>query len=431
MTVELLTGFGSEHETEALPGALPVGRFAPRTPRYGLYTEKFSSTAFTAPRSKNRRTWLYRIRPSVMRGRCHVIDSRLDAEPDARSPVAPEPIRWDPFEIDGTPHDFVDGLVTLAVTGSISQQTGIAVHVYTANVSMTTRAFENLDGELLIVPQSGELSVRTECGVLTVAPGGVAVIPRGMKFRVALAGDSARGYVCENYGAPFELPERGPVGSDGYANTRDFEYPVAAFEDDDTEHELVTRFQGKLFSAPVDHSPFDVVAWVGNSAPYRYDLARFNAMNTVTYDHPDPSIFTVLTSPSAVPGTANADFVIFPPRWAVGEGTFRPPWYHRNVMSEFMGLIHGQYEARAAGEGGFQPGGASLHNALVPHGPDAAAHSSGQQASDEPVRVDGALAFMFESRTVLAPTSFGASCRERQPDYPDAWADLPKQFDGG
>ena len=316
MRADYLTGFGNEHESEALTGALPRGRFSPQQVAHGLYAEQLSSTAFTAPRATNRRTWFYRIHPSVLQGAYQQISHELlrTAPLPHRNPP-PDPMRWDPPDIPRQPVDFVDGLVTLAANGDCAGRTGIGIHLYLANRGMEDRFFCNADGELLLVPQLGELAVHTECGVLEVGPGSICVLPRGMKWRIDLAGDAARGYVCENYGAPFELPERGPVGANGYANDRDFEYPGAAFEDRSGSFQLVTKFAGNLFTTELDHSPLDVVAWTGNSAPYRYDLDRFNVIGSVSFDHPDPSINTVLTSPSPVTGTANADFVIFPPRW--------------------------------------------------------------------------------------------------------------------
>ncbi|MCG6871082.1 MAG: homogentisate 1,2-dioxygenase [Gammaproteobacteria bacterium] len=422
-----LAGFGNEQQSEALPGALPEGRFSPQRCAYGLYAEKFSSTAFTAPRAENRRSWFYRLRPSVVHGEFQPREAGALMTAPLDSAAPPDPLRWDAFAVPDAPQDFVDGLVTLAANGNAHLQAGIAVHLYLANRSMQERFFGNADGELLIVPESGGLRLHTECGVLTISPGEIGVVPRGMKFRVMLMDQTARGYVCENYGMPFGLPERGPVGSDGFANDRDFLSPVAAFEDREGDFELSWKFQGGLYRAAIGHSPLDVVAWVGTSFPYKYDLARFNTMGSVSYDHPDPSIYTVLSSPSDMPGTANADFVIFPGRWMVAEDTFRPPWFHRNFMSEFMGLIHGQYDAKPRG---FIPGGASLHNCMTPHGPDREAFEGGSRADLGPERMRDTLAFMFESRFVLVPTRFALECEQRQRGYRACWQDLEKQFDG-
>ncbi len=428
MKPSYLSGFGNEHESEALAGALPRGRFSPQQVAYGLYAEQFSSTAFTAPRATNRRTWFYRIRPSVLQGAYRPISHELlQTAPLSQGNPPPDPMRWNPLEIPQAPADFIDGLATLAANGDCAGRTGIGIHLYRANRSMDKRFFCNADGELLLVPQLGELAVHTECGVLAAAPGAICVLPRGMRWRIDLVGETARGYVLENYGAPFELPERGPVGANGYANDRDFQYPVAAFEDRAGSFELVTKFAGNLFVAELDHSPLDVVAWTGNSAPYRYDLDRFNVMGSVSFDHPDPSINTVLTSPSAVAGIANVDFVIFPPRWVVAEDTFRPPWYHRNVMSEFMGLIRGTYDSKAEG---FLPGGASLHNCMTPHGPDAATFAAASEAELAPRYLDNTLAFMFETSLIIEPTPFALQTPARQLNYADCWRTLRRRFTG-
>ncbi len=422
-----LSGFGNEHETEALANALPRGRFSPQKVAYGLYAEQFSSTAFTAPRAHNRRTWFYRIRPSVMQGEFQPYNGRL-LETGGSDPgtVSPNVLRWDPLPYPEEPTDFVDGLVTIAVNGDATAQAGMGVHLYAINQSMQQRYFYCADGELLFIPQQGGLRLRTECGRLRLGPGEIAVIPRGMKFAVDLLDATALGYVCENYGAPFTLPERGPVGANGYANDRDFQYPVAAYEEDEGEFALLCKFAGHLYTAPIGHSPLDVVAWTGNSAPYKYELARFNVMGSVSYDHPDPSIYTVLTSPSDTAGVANIDFVIFPPRWMVAEDTFRPPWYHRNIMSEFMGLIEGTYDAK---EEGFVPGGSSLHNCMSSHGPEAAVFEKASSAELAPDRYTDTMAFMLESRYLIQPTYWAMNTSLRQRDYTRCWDGLQKHFD--
>jgi len=423
---DYLAGFGNEHGSEALAGALPQGQFSPQKLRYGLYAEKLSSTAFTAPRAQNRRTWFYRIRPSVVHGRYYEIEHPgIASAPLGDALTPPVQLRWDPYPVPVARTDFFDGLLTIAVNGSLAGQSGMAVHLYLANASMETRYCVNADGELLIVPQQGRLTAHTECGILDIGPGEICVIPRGMKFRIELPDGDSRGYVCENYGSPFALPERGPVGSDGYANDRDFLSPVAAYEDTSGEFELVCKFMGRTYAAPLAHSPLDVVAWVGTSVPYKYDLNRFMAINTVSFDHPDPSIFTVMSSPSDSPGVANVDFVIFPPRWMVAEGTFRPPWFHRNFMSEFMGLIYGQYDAKKAG---FEPGGMSLHNCMVPHGPEAAVFEGASNAELAPVKQENTMAFMFESRYVIQPTAAALESPHLQTDYADCWNGLERNF---
>jgi homogentisate 1,2-dioxygenase len=330
----------------------------------------------------------------------------------------PNRLRWDPLPIAAG--DFIDGLFTLAGSGDAASQSGIAVHVYRATRSMKDRYFYDADGELMFVPQQGSVVVSTEYGVLEVAPGEIAVVPRGTKFRVEVAGPT-RGYLCENYGAPFRLPELGPIGSNGLANARDFRAPRAAFESDSRDHEIVKKFGGALWRATTKGSPFNVVAWHGNLVPYVYDTRCFMTIGSISYDHPDPSIFTVLTSPSDTPGTANCDFVIFPPRWLVAEDTFRPPWYHRNVMSEFMGLVYGQYDAKPEG---FRPGGASLHNSMVPHGPDVEAYEKATRADLAPQKLDDTLAFMFESRWCFRPTAYAMEGGALDRRYADCWAGL-------
>jgi homogentisate 1,2-dioxygenase len=421
-----LAGFAHEHVTEAVVGAVPHGQFSPQHVPLGLYAEKFSATAFTAPRHENRRTWFYRIRPSVLQGEYALAPNpHWRTAPLMDMPPPPNQLRWDPLPLGGAAGDFIAGMVSIAAGGSAALQMGMAAHVYVANRSMVDRFFYNADGEMLILPQHGRLALFTECGRLEVVPGELALIPRGMKFRVELPDGPSRGYVCENYGAQLRLPERGLVGSDGFANDRDFLAPVAWFEDREGEFELITKFGGECYRATLDHSPLDVVGWVGTAYPVKYALLAFNAMNTVTYDHPDPSIFTVLTSPSDTPGVANLDFVIFPPRWNVSEHTFRPPWFHRNVMSEFMGLIYGKYEAK---EKGFEPGGVSLHNCLSAHGPEQAAYAKGIEAELVPAKMAATLAFMFESRYVFAPSAQALALPQLQRDYLACWTGLERRF---
>jgi homogentisate 1,2-dioxygenase len=419
----MLSGFGNEHATEAVKGALPVGRNSPQKAPFGLYAEQLSGTAFTAPRSENRRSWLYRLRPSAGHGKYEPLaHAWLRSGPFEEVPASPNRLRWGAQPIPKEPTDFVDGLFTLGGNGSPAVGAGASIHLYAANRSMVDRVFFDADGELLFVPQQGALRFVTEMGILDVAPGEMAVVPRGMRFRVEVSGD-VRGYVCENHGAPFRLPELGPIGSNGLANARDFLSPIAAYEDVERPTRVTQKFQGRLWETTLDHSPLDVVAWHGNLAPYKYDLARFNTIGTVSFDHPDPSIFTVLTSPSDTPGTANCDFVIFPPRWMVAEQTFRPPWFHRNVMSELMGLVHGVYDAKAEG---FVPGGASLHNCMSAHGPDRETYDRAVSADLAPHKIDGTLAFMFETRWVISPTRAAMESPVLQKDYDACWANLKK-----
>lgn len=418
-----LTGFGSEFQSEAVAGVLPVGRNSPQRPAIGLYAEQLSGTAFTAPRHENRRSWLYRRMPSAAHAAFRPLPhGGLAAPPFEGGLLTPNRLRWDPLPMAGTPTDWLEGLRTLAGNGSAEEGTGVSVHLYACNSSMKGRAFLSADGEMLFVPQAGSLSIRTELGVMNVPPGHVALVPRGMKFRVDVDGP-ARGYVLENHGALFRLPDLGPIGSNGLANARDFETPDAAFEAD-APTQLVMKLGGALWETALPHSPFDVLGWHGNLVPWRYDLARFNTMGSVSFDHPDPSIFTVLTSPSGQPGVANCDFVIFPTRWMVAEDTFRPPWFHRNHMSEYMGLISGEYDAKEGG--GFVPGGGSLHNRMSAHGPDAASFEKASHAELKPVKFESGLAFMFETLRPFRLTRWGHSTDLLQPGYDDVWNGFQK-----
>lgn len=423
------SGFGNEFASEAVAGALPQGRNSPQNVSLGLYAELLSGTAFTAPRHDNRRSWLYRRQPSAVVGRYQPYSQpHWTTGGDPNIELAPEPMRWSPLTIDNPDVDFIDGMRTVVANGSADTQCGIAAHIYITGRSMRRRAFVNADGEMLIVPQQGGLLITTEMGVLEVQPREIAVIPRGVVFKVALLDEShgpARGYICENYGAHFRLPELGPIGSNGLANARDFLAPVAAFEDAGEGYELVKKYAGRFWHAPLKRSPFNVVAWHGNLTPVKYDTAHFMTIGSISYDHPDPSIFTVLTSPSDTHGTANCDFVIFPPRWLVMEDTFRPPWFHRNFMSEFMGLVYGEYDAKP---GGFKPGGASLHNSMVPHGPDEESYAKATSAKLAPQKLDNTLAFMFESRYRFIPTAFALKSPLRDVNYADCWAGLKDQF---
>ncbi len=423
-------GFGNTFSSEAAKGALPIGQNSPQRAPRGLYAEGVSGSAFTAPRAENLNLWLYKLRPSAMHAPYKPLaggknSGLLRSGPFDEVKTPPNRLRWDPLPMPTKPTDFLGGLVTIAGSGDPAGHTGLGVHVYCANRSMTERYFSNADGEMMIVPQQGGLLVFSELGKIEAKPGDVMVIPRGIKFKVELLDRQARGYVCENYGAPFRLPELGPIGSQGLAQRRDFLAPVAAFEDKSGKCEVVTKFLGKLWAAEYRHSPLDVVAWHGNCVPYKYDLARFMVINTVSFDHPDPSIFTVLTSPSGQPGVANCDFVIFPPRWMVAEHTFRPPWFHRNVMSELMGLVHGVYDAKAEG---FLPGGISIHNCHQAHGPDLATFDKASAADLEPRKIENTLAFMWESKFIFRPTKFALAAPQLQKNYDAVWGGFKKNF---
>ncbi len=422
-TVSYQTGFANHFATEAVAGALPVGRNSPQRPAMGLYAEQLSGSAFTAPRDHNHRSWLYRLRPSAQHGAYKPFaQGQWRSTPFNETPPNPNRMRWDPLPLPDQPTDWVEGLVTYGGNGCSESGAGVGIHLYVANRSMVDRVFYNADGEMLFVPQEGAHRFVTEMGVIEANPGHIVVIPRGVRFRLEVEAP-IRGYICENYGAPFRLPDLGPIGANGLANPRDFEAPVAWFEDVDRSVECVQKYGGQLWATTFDHSPLDVVGWHGNYAPYRYDTARFNTIGTVSFDHPDPSIFTVLTSPSDTAGTANCDFVIFPPRWMVAEDTFRPPWFHRNVMSEFMGLITGAYDAKA---GGFAPGGASLHNRMSGHGPDQTSWEGATNADLKPHKIENTLAFMFETRMPIRTTAWAEQPPLMQLDYDDCWSGFDK-----
>jgi homogentisate 1,2-dioxygenase len=436
--------------SEALPGALPKGQNNPQRCPYGLYAEQLSGTAFTAPRDKNQRSWLYRTRPSVQHvpfealagtagGNAALVSDFTAASPDAI--VHPDQMRWLPCAVPGAgdaPVDWVAGLRTVGGAGEPTLKSGLAVHMYACNATMADKCLVNADGDFLIVPQQGALRVTTEFGVLDVAPKEICVVQRGMRFSVAVAGPS-RGYVLEVFDRHFQLPDLGPIGANGLANARDFEQPVACYEDrEGVAFTCVYKFGGQLFQARQAFSPFNVVAYHGNYVPYKYDLRKFCCMNSVTFDHPDPSIYTVLTCPGHEPGVAVADFVIFPPRWMAQEHSFRPPYYHRNCMSEFMGMVYGVYDAKTdvAGGGaggkrpsGFFPGGASLHSCMVPHGPDAGTFAKATAASLKPHFFGGGLAFMFETSAILKLTRFARDGDHVDRDYHKCWANLPNNFD--
>jgi homogentisate 1,2-dioxygenase len=419
------SGFGNHFATEALPQALPTHNSPQRCP-YGLYAEQISGTAFTAPRAVNRRSWLYRIRPGVTHRPFELVAPGRITSDFTQPVVSPNQLRWRPMAIPSAPTDFVEGLITMAGNGNPLAQGGCGIHLYAANRSMSRRAAYNADGEMLFVPQEGRLDLITEMGRLRVEPLEIAVIPRGIRFRVDLPDAGARGYLCENFGSIFQLPELGPIGANGLACERDFQTPVAWYEDEQGEYELLAKFGGQLWRASMDHSPFDVIAWRGNYAPYKYDLRRFNTMGSISFDHPDPSIFTVLRCASALAGVDDIAFVIFPPRWLAMENTFRPPWFHRNVASEFMGLIQGRYDAKSSG---FVPGGASLHNCMSGHGPDAESFERATHAdTSKPDHVIDTMAFMFETQRVICPTRVAIESDLLQRDYPECWQGLRRHF---
>jgi homogentisate 1,2-dioxygenase len=412
-----LVGFGNHHISEAIPGALPASQNSPQKCALGLYAEQLSGSAFTRPRHANLSSWLYRALPSVV---SHEYTQYARSINQKFAPIqAPNPHRWSPRSEPSTVLDFIDGLFHLAGNHLLNS------YLYQCNQSMTTRYFSNNDGELLFVPYQGKIRLRTEFGLLEIAPGMIAVIPRGVKFKVELMESSAAGYLCENAGTPLTLPQLGVIGANGLASPRHFLYPKAAFEEPRNNVSLICKYQQNWWIARSDHSPLDVVAWHGNYAPYSYDLSLFNTINTVSFDHPDPSIFTVLTSESDTPGVANLDFVIFPSRWMVGENTFRPPYYHRNMMSELMGLVLGTYDAKKEG---FAIGGVSIHNCMTAHGPDAQTYEKESKKQLKPEHYKHTLAFMFESREPWQVTETALNHETKQKNYSTCWQELKREF---
>ncbi len=427
MTLQYLAGFANSHVTEALPGALPEGRNSPQQCPYGLYAEQISGTAFTAPRHTNRRSWTYRLRPGVAHMPFEPYQGAGQWQSEyGQGPVTPNQLRWSPLPYPDGEVDFVDGMITYGGSGQPEAHVGVGIHLYAATRSMEGRFFYNADGEMLIVPQEGRLRFETEMGIVEVEPLEIAVLPRGIRYRVTLPDGKARGYVLENYGPALRLPELGPIGANGLANARDFLAPVAWYEDVEGDFELIAKFTGGFWRASIDHSPLDVVGWHGTHYPYKYDLRKFNAIGSISFDHPDPSIFTVLTAPTDTAGVANMDFAVFAPRILAMENTFRPPWYHRNIASEFMGLIQGVYDAKAEG---FAPGGASLHNCFTGHGPDADTFAKASAAdTSKPDYLRDTMAFMFETRNVIRPTTQALQLPQLQNDYYACWQGLKKFF---
>ncbi|XP_078429106.1 homogentisate 1,2-dioxygenase [Wolffia australiana] len=427
-----LAGFGNHFSSEAKPGALPLGQNSPLSCPYGLYAEQISGTSFTSPRKLNQRSWFYRIKPSVTHEPFYPRlprQNRLVSEFNHTTSLAtPTQMRWKPVNDPEIPTDFIDGLYTVCGAGSSFLRHGYAIHMYAANESMVDSAFCNADGDFLIVPQKGRLWITTECGRIKVSPGEIVVLPQGFRFSVQLPDGPSRGYVSEVFGSHFQLPDLGPIGANGLASERDFMVPVAWFESKIRPgYTIIQKFGGELFTAKQNFSPFNVVAWHGNYVPYKYDLSKFCPFNTVLIDHGDPSVNTVLTAPSDKPGVAILDFVIFPPRWLVAEHTFRPPYYHRNCMSEFMGLIYGDYEAKAEG---FLPGGASLHSCMTPHGPDTKTYEAtvGRGGDAGPVRVSETMAFMFESSLIPRVCPWAMESPELDRDYYQCWIGLRSHF---
>ena len=431
-----MPGFGNDFETEALPGALPQGQNSPQKVNYGLYAEQLSGTAFTAPRGQNERTWCYRIRPSVHHtGRFLPIPvpywktapNIAPYDPTGQNIMSLGQYRWDPIPVPEQDLTWITGMRTITTAGDVNIQVGMASHVYLVTQSMEDEYFFSADSELLVVPQEGRLRFCTELGVIDLEPKEIAILPRGLVYRVEVLEGPARGFVCENYGQKFDLPGRGPIGANCMANPRDFKCPVAAFEDKEIRSRVVIKWCGQFHETWIDHSPLDVVAWHGNYCAYKYDLRTYSPVGAILFDHPDPSIFTVLTAPSGQEGTANIDFVLFRERWMVAEHSFRPPWYHKNIMSEMMGNIYGQYDAKPQG---FAPGAISLHNCMLPHGPDKNAFEHASNGELRPEKLDETMSFMFETRFPQHLTEFAAREAPMQEEYMEVWQRLEKKFDG-
>jgi len=425
-----MPGFGNDFETEALPGALPQGMNSPQKCNYGLYGEQLSGTAFTAPSNQNERTWCYRIRPSVKHThRFQKIELPLWKSAPCIDPdiISLGQYRWDPVAQEGKALNWLTGMRTMVTAGDVNTQTGMASHVYLVTDSMVDQYFFSADSELLVIPQEGRLRFCTELGIIDVEPQEIAILPRGLVYRVEVLEGPCRGFVCENYGQKFQLPGRGPIGANCMANRRDFKTPVAAFEDRNAPSTVTVKWCGQFHETKIGHSPLDVVAWHGNYCPVKYDLKTYCPIGAILFDHPDPSIFTVLTAPSGIEGTANIDFALFRERWMVAENTFRPPWYHKNVMSELMGNIYGIYDAKPKG---FVPGGMSLHNCMLPHGPDQQAFEGASNAKLGPEKLDNTMSFMIETRFPQHLTPFAATAGHLQEDYIDCWGTLEKKFDG-
>ena len=425
-----MPGFGNDFETESLEGALPEGQNSPQRCNYGLYGEQLSGTTFTAPQAQNERTWCYRIRPSVKHAnRYEKIQNPywISAPNIDQDIVSLGQYRWDPVPHSDLSLNWINGMRTMTTAGDVNTQVGMAAHIYLVNTSMVDDYFYSADSELLVVPQEGSLRFHTELGIIDLEPKEIGILPRGLLYRVEVTNGPCRGFVCENYGQKFEMPNRGPIGANCLANRRDFKTPVAAFEDRETPSTVTIKWCGQFHKTKIEHSPLDVVAWHGNYAPCKYNLKNFCPVGSILFDHPDPSIYTVLSAPSGILGTANIDFVLFRERWQVAENTFRPPWYHKNVMSELMGNIYGQYEAKPEG---FVPGGTSLHNMMLPHGPDNDAFERASNSELKPTKMENTMSFMFETRFPQHLTNFAAKLAPLQDNYIDCWQDITKKFDG-
>ncbi|RSL87550.1 hypothetical protein CDV31_016235 [Fusarium ambrosium] len=383
-----LNGLGNLHQSEAFPDAVPLVNSYPQHAKYGLRSEKVSGTSFTAtPRSQNLWSFLYRARPSYNHGTFELWNQHLEtANPSRPKHLTPNSYVWPTFNVtkgDWTAQHLLGG------NGSPTDKTGVAIWLFHVNKDMPPQTvFSSQDGEALIVPQTGALDIQTEYGKLLVRQQEIAVIPRGIKYRVTLPeGKEARGYVLELYQGHFRLPELGIIGSIGLANPRDFQVPTASFDgkiesqgdtqvavanDGRGEWTIISRLDTKLWFATQDSTPFDVAGWQGTLYPYKYDVRRFNYIGNLNYDHADPSVFVVLTSQSygKEPGTAVVDFAAVGEHWHPAQHTLRVPWYHRNTASEFVFPIIAEQDpkSRLNTSDTFGPWGAWLNANMVTHG---------------------------------------------------------------
>jgi homogentisate 1,2-dioxygenase len=425
-------GFGSVHESEALEGALPRDQNAPRRCPYDLVPELINGTPFTVRNVDNSKMWTYRIHASFSQTAFHPLPNARFATP--LGDVEPNRSRWAPHPIPApsTPTDFVDGLVTLGGAGDVLSGPGFAIHVYAANADMLDRCFSNADGDLLVIPQEGALDVRTELGWLSVPIGSILFVPRGLKFAIGLPENVGRGWVLEVFGTKLRLPERGLVGSNGLAEARHFRAPHASYEDrecpDGFQH--VTKTGGRLFEATHTFSPFDVVAWYGNHAPFVYDLMHFAPVASVRFDHQDPSIFTVLTAPLDDHGRAVADFVFFPPRWEVIEHSFRPPFAHRNAASEVNMVVRTPKPYST----GYEPGCTFLSPLLTAHGVGTKTYDAildlPHDHVDPPQRIpDESLWAMVESALPFRTTAWARDTELLDATFLSAFEGMKKRFD--
>ncbi|GLI78307.1 hypothetical protein PoHVEF18_006618 [Penicillium ochrochloron] len=395
-----LNGFNGYHQSEAAEGVIPLVINIPQKSKYGLHTERISGSSFTAPRKDSKQTWLYRLLPST----CHEDFSLLENHPfnlknvlNSKYQYSPNRSTWAPAQI-AKEADFLTGLQLIGGAGNPTMKEGLAYYAFTAGKSMpSNQAFYSADGDFLLAPQKGTLDIRTEMGYLRVRSNEICVVPRGIRFHVSLPAGPVRGFALELFEGHFELPELGPIGSTGLANIRDFEIPTASFDNSNVDTEIIAKFAGQVHRTVHRGSIFNVAGWSGTYYPFKYDLGKFNTIGSVSYDHTDPSIFTVLTAPSSVPGEAVVDVAVFGPRWLVMEKSYRPPYFHRNTMSEFAFVIKGGFDVTPLPpqlEGLFL-----LSNTMCAHGADPESWKQATEKELVPEKIPpGNLGMMFESK---------------------------------